>query len=126
MDQIHRIRMLYYEQGKTLTEIAAIMQLDWRTVRKYVDMEDFNPSPPVPENEVLHQSKLDPFKPLIDSWLEKDKKAPRKQRHTAKRIHKRLKVEAEGYDCSYRLTAKYFWYFYYATNTSGEFRPFDL
>ena len=107
MDQIHRIRMLYYEQGKTLTEIAAIMHLDWRTVRKYVDMEDFNPSPPVPEKDVPHQSKLDPFKPLIDSWLVEDKKAPRKQRHTAKRIHKRLKNEAAGYDCSYRLTAEY-------------------
>ena len=107
MDQIHRIRMLYYEQGKTLTEIASIMHLDWRTVRKYVDMEDFNSAPPVPVEEVSHESKLDPFKPLIDSWLEADKKAPRKQRHTAKRIHKRLQDEAEGYNCSYRLTADY-------------------
>ena len=69
MDQIHRIRMLYYEQDKTLAEIADTMHLDWRTVRKYVDMEDFNPSPPVPEKEVPHRSKLDPFKPLIDEWL---------------------------------------------------------
>ena len=107
MDQIHRIRMLYYEQGKTLTDIASIMHLDWRTVRKYVDMEDFNSSPPVPEKEVTHESKLDPFKPLINEWLEADKKVPRKQRHTAKRIHKRLQKEADGYNCSYRLTADY-------------------
>ena len=37
MDQIHRIRELYYGQGKSLTEIANLMDLDWRTVRKYVD-----------------------------------------------------------------------------------------
>ena len=77
MDQIHRIRMLYYEQGKTLTEIAAIMHLEWRTVRKYVDMEDFNTSLPTPEKDAISNSKLDPFKPLIDEWLTADKKAPR-------------------------------------------------
>ena len=107
MDQIHRIRMLYYEQGKTLADIASIMHLDWRTVRKYVDMEDFNSSPPAPEKEVPHESKLDPFKPLIDEWLTADKKAPRKQRHTARKVHKRLQKEADGYNCSYRLTAEY-------------------
>ena len=64
MDQIHRIRDLYYGQGKSLTEIAGVEKLDWRTVRKYVDMEDFNEVPPSP-NEEQHFSKLDQFKPLI-------------------------------------------------------------
>ena len=107
MDQIHRIRMLYYEQDKTLKDIADTMNLDWRTVRKYVDMDNFNPDPPKPEKEEQHTSKLNTFKPLIDSWLTEDLKAPRKQRHTAKRIHKRLQKEADGYDCSYRLLATY-------------------
>ena len=106
MDQIHRIRDLYYGQGKSLTEIAGVEKLDWRTVRKYVDMEDFNEVPPSP-NEEQHFSKLDPFKPLIDKWLTEDRKAPRKQRHTAARVHERLKDEADGYDCSYRLAAAY-------------------
>ena len=30
MDQIHRIRELFYEQGKNLNEIAIIMNCDWR------------------------------------------------------------------------------------------------
>ncbi|HCB93400.1 MAG TPA: IS21 family transposase [Selenomonas sp.] len=106
MDQIHRIRDLYYGQDKSLTEIASIEKLDWRTVRKYVDMEDFNEKSPSP-GEDKPSSKLDRFKPIIDSWLLEDKKAPRKQRHTAKRIHRRLKDEVEGYDCSYRLVAIY-------------------
>ena len=104
MDQIHRIRDLYYGQDKSLKEIAGIEKLDWRTVRKYVDMEDFNETPQSPDEE-QPSSKLDQFKPLIDKWLTEDKKAPRKQRHTAKRVHNRLKEEAEGYDCSYRLVA---------------------
>ena len=69
-------------------------------------MEDFSTSPPVPENS-SHPSKLDPFKPLIGSWLEADQKAPVKQRHTARRIHKRLGQEADRYECSYRLVAAY-------------------
>ena len=106
MDQIHRIRELYYEQGKNLIEIAIIMNCDWRTVRKYVDMENFNSDPPAPQ-ETEHISKLDPFKPTIDSWLTADKKAPRKQRHTAKRVFNRLKDEVKDFDCSYRLVATY-------------------
>lgn len=107
MDQIHRIRELYYGQEKNLKEIAIIMNCDWRTVRKYVDMEDFNTPAPTPAAEEEHESKLDPFKPLIDEWLEADKLAPRKQRHTAKRIYRRLRDEAEGFNCSYRLVALY-------------------
>ena len=51
--------------------------------------------------------KLDAYKPLIDQWLLDDRKAPRKQRHTAKRVFKRLLAESEGFDCSYRLVAQY-------------------
>ena len=107
MNQIHRIRELYYEQDKNLNEIAIIMNCDWRTVRKYVDMEDFNSPPPTPSSEEVHESKLDPFKPLIDEWLQADRLAPRKQRHTAKRIFRRLKEEVKDFNCSYRLVALY-------------------
>lgn len=107
MDQIHHIRQMFYEQGKNISEIATATGLNWKTVKKYVDMEDFSSPPPAPETEVTHDSKLNHFKPLIDSWLEEDRKAPRKQRHTAKRIYCRLKEETEGFSCSYRLVASY-------------------
>ncbi len=35
--------------------------------------------------------KLDPFIPVIDQILEDDKRVIKKQRHTAKRIHARLR-----------------------------------
>ncbi|MBQ6489633.1 MAG: transposase [Solobacterium sp.] len=109
MDQVHTIRDLYYNQGLSLTDIAKKLNCDWRTVRKYVDQEDFSPPEPVPKGKIQHESKLDPFKPLIDKWLigDTEKRTPRKQRHTAKQIHKRLKKEVPGYNCSYRLTAEY-------------------
>ena len=107
MDQIHRIRQLYYKQGlNNLSEIARLTGLDWKTVSKYVDMTDFNESDPMPLERKLCP-KLDPFKPLIDQWLAEDKKAPRKQRHTAMRVYNRLGKEADGFNCSYRLVADY-------------------
>ncbi len=105
MDQVHRIRELYFGQGKNLTEIAEIMGCDWRTVRKYVDKEDFSPRAPAAETK--HQSKLAPYHAEIDGWLENDKKAPRKQRHTAKRIYDRLKETHDEFNASYRLVAEY-------------------
>ena len=42
MDQIHRIRELYYEQDKNLNEIAIIMGCDWRTSTKYVDIDAYS------------------------------------------------------------------------------------
>ncbi len=108
MDDIHQIRDLYYSQGiDNVSEIARITGYDRRTVTKYLDKEDFSPKAPEPDTEEDHSSKLDPYKPLIDSWLIADKKAPRKQRHTAKRVFRRLRDEAAGFDCSYRTVAAY-------------------
>ena len=107
MDQIHHIRDMFYQQDKSITQIASETGLNRKTVSKYVDMEDFNTPLPTSASEEEHESKLDPFKPLIDEWLEADKLAPRKQRHTAKRIYRRLRDEAEGFNCSYRLVALY-------------------
>lgn len=107
MDQIHHIRQLYYEQGLTnISEIARQTGLDWKTVQKYVDMTDFNIPDPIPVPKQFCP-KLDPFKPTIDQWLQEDRMAPRKQRHTAKRVYHRLRKEAKGFDCSYSLVAEY-------------------
>ena len=107
MDQIHRIRQLYYEQGQdNISEIARRTGFDRKTVTKYIDMTDFNEPDPKPKTENLCP-KLDPFKPIIDQWLEDDKKAPRKQRHTATKVYKRLAKEVEGFNCSQRLVAEY-------------------
>ena len=104
MDQIHRIRDLYYGQGKSLTEIAGVEKLDWRTVRKYVDMEDFNEVPPSP-NEEQRFSKLDQF--TVGCHCNNDGVVPRKHKIEHDDRKERLKDEADDYDCSYRLVAAY-------------------
>ena len=39
---------------------------------------------------------LDRWKPVVDKWLEEDRKAPRKQRHTARRVWQRLVEEHDA------------------------------
>ena len=107
MDQVHRIREMYFGQGKNLSEIAETVGCDWRTVRKYVDKTDFSPKPPAAKKEGTRVSKLTPYLCEIDAWLEADRKAPRKQRHTAKRIYDRLREAHSEFDASYRLVAEY-------------------
>ena len=51
--------------------------------------------------------KLGPVKDFIDAILEADQKAPRKQRHTAHRIHQRLKAESPGLDVSESTVRRY-------------------
>ena len=107
MDQIHHIRELYYEQGYNISEIAKATDTNWKTVAKYIDMADFNEPLPVPASKQRFCPKLEPYKQLIDSWLDEDKQHTRKQRHTALKVFRRLTEEVEGFSCSYRLVAEY-------------------
>lgn len=108
MDKIHDIRLRFFVKGENISQIANELELDWKTVRKYVDKTDFNEPTPTPALQKQVCPKLDPYKPIIDKWLEEDKQAPRKQRHTAKRVFERLKKEVAGFDCSYRTVASYY------------------
>ena len=76
MDMIRDIRFRYYVKGEKLSHIAKELQVDWKTVQKYVDMSDFNEPPPKPASKQRFCPMLDPYKPQIVEWLEEDKQAP--------------------------------------------------
>ena len=99
MDLVHDIRNDFNFQGLNITQIANKYHLDRKTVRKYLDMTDFNDPDPMPKEPAVCP-KLEPYKAKIDEWLCEDKSAPRKQRHTAKRVFERLGDEFPGFDCS--------------------------
>ncbi|MDL4776770.1 MULTISPECIES: hypothetical protein [Thermomonosporaceae] len=64
--------------------------------------------PPAPRKKPPpRSSRLDPFKPVIDQILWTDLDAPRKQRHTVRRIFKRLVAEREMEGISYSAVANY-------------------
>ena len=71
------------------------------------NMTDFNEPVPKAASEKRFCPGLDTYKAGIDKWLETDD-APRKQRHTARRVFKRLKEEFSDFDCSYRTVAAYY------------------
>lgn len=106
MATIETSRDAYFRKGKRISEIAREQKVDRKTVRKFINQDDWNE--PV-RRQARVSSKLEAFKPVIDGWLEEDKRRRRKQRHTAKRIWQRLRAEyaEEGFDASYRTVAAY-------------------
>ncbi len=108
MTEISNIRNLYFEEGKNITEINRITGKDRKTIKFYIEKEDWN-KPELSEKIEKTFIKLDPYKAEIDKWLTDDKKAKKKQRHTAKRVFNRLVEKyGDGFDCSYRTVAGYF------------------
>ncbi|MGB8623071.1 MAG: IS21 family transposase, partial [Paracoccaceae bacterium] len=54
----------------------------------------------------IKRPKLDGFTEIIDTWLEEDRRVPRKQRHTAKRVFERLRDE-HGFTGCYTIVKDY-------------------
>jgi hypothetical protein len=67
MDTIKDIRFRFYVKGEKISQIAKTLNLDWKTVQKYVDMNNFNEPSPKPASEQRFCPKLDPYKPMIDN-----------------------------------------------------------
>lgn len=102
MSQINHIKDLS-NCGYRISEISEKTGTDPKTIRKYLAQEDFSPAPPVIQEK---PSILDPFKPVIQEWLDEDKKHWRKQHHTAQRVYERLRDE-HGYTGSYSVVQRY-------------------
>lgn len=102
MSQVNNIKDLG-RKGYRISEISRITGADRKTIKKYLEQEDFSPKPPL-ENKT--ESILDPYKPIIDDWLAEDRKHWSKQHHTAKRVHERLRDE-EGFKGSYSVVQRY-------------------
>ena len=102
MSQVNSIRDLH-QQGYNQTEIAHKTGTTAKTIRKYIQKEDFSPTPPIVSSKTTI---LDPYKETIIKWLEEEKKHWRKQRYTAAKIHELLRDEY-GYKGSYSPVQRY-------------------
>jgi transposase len=89
-------------EGLSVRELARRHHVHRRTVRQA--LESAEPPPPKPRS--WKAPRLDPFKAAIDAMLVADLTAPRKQRHTSRRVHARL-LEEHGAVVSYSTVRDY-------------------
>ena len=90
MELFEQIRRDRDREGLSIRALAARHGVHRRAVRAALQ----SPLPPVKRRPVGRPApKLGPYRELIDSWLDGDLVAPRKQRHTARRIWERLRDE---------------------------------
>jgi transcriptional regulator with XRE-family HTH domain len=86
-EQIRRDRD---REGLSIRELARRHGVHRRAVRQALA----SPLPPERKRPAGRPApKLGPYRELIDSWLLADREAPRKQRHTARRVWQRLREE---------------------------------
>jgi transposase len=103
VELFEQIRRDHEFEGLSKHALARKYGVHRRTVREALE----SPLPrPRKRPEGRPAPKLGEFRELIDSWLVADLNAPRKQRHTARRVHQRL-VDEHGADVSERQVRRY-------------------
>ena len=103
VEQFEQIRRDRDREGLSIRGLAVRHGVHRRTVKQALASS----MPPVKRSPVDRPApKLGPYRPVIDSWLQADRDAPRKQRHTAKRIHQRL-VDEHGADVAETTVRQY-------------------
>ena len=98
-----RVRRAVQVEGKSERQVAREYGLARETVRK---MLQSSIPPGYRRQQPAKRPKLDPWVGVIDVILQEDRERPRKQRHTAKRIHERLREE-HGFGGGYTIVKDY-------------------
>ena len=98
-----RVRRAVMVEGMSIREASRVFGLHRDTVRK---MLAYSVPSGYRRKIPPHRPKLEPFTGVIDRILDGDQRAPRKQRHAAKRIFERLRDEY-GFDYGYTIVKDY-------------------
>ena len=103
VDVYLRVRRAVMVEGMSIREASRVFGLHRDTVRK---MLAYSVPPGYRRQIPPPRPKLEDFTGVIDRILEDNHKAPRKQRHTAKRIFERLRDE-RGFTGQYTIVKDY-------------------
>ena len=91
MVDVEFIKKKYEVEGWSIRKIAQRLEVSRQTVRKVLAGP---PAPPHYRQKVPRPKPvMGPYLGIVEEWLKADETAPRKQRHTAKRVYDRLVCE---------------------------------
>jgi transposase len=102
VEQFEEIRKAHDREGLGIRALAARFGVHRRIVRQALE----SAIPPPRKTTVRAAPSLDPWKSTIDSWLAEDEGAPKKQRHTARRVFQRL-IEEHGAEVGESTVRRY-------------------
>lgn len=103
MVDVEYIRKLHFVKGWSIRKIHRKLGHARQTIRKALS------SAQIPKYELKSPRScpvMEPYRDIIGTWLSEDKKAPKKQQHTAKRVYDRL-VEEYDFQGSDSTVRKY-------------------
>lgn len=103
VEQFEQIRRDRAREGSSIRELARQHGVHRRAVRQALKSAV---PPPKRSPESRPAPKLGPYLAVVDKWLTEDLEAPRKQRHTARRVWQRL-VDEHGAEVSERQVCRY-------------------
>jgi transposase len=103
VELFEQIRKAHAREGLSVRELSRRFGTHRRMVRQALVSPV--PSPRKPRTSFASPA-LGPWKATIDGWLAEDAEAPRKQRHTARRVWQRL-VEEHGADVGESTVRRY-------------------
>lgn len=92
MKVYEQIRRAREREGLSIRALADRFHVHRRDVRAAL----VSPIPAPRKTPARVAPKMDRWKPVIDAWLEADRAAPRKQRHTGRRVWQRLVEEHQA------------------------------
>jgi len=102
LETIAKIRLAYFQHGKSIKRICRELKISRNVVRKVVRSgeTEFNY-----ERSVQPQPKIGPFRNVLDQLLEENSKRSRRERLTAVRIYEELRNQ--GYNGGYDAVRRY-------------------